>query len=54
MKIINNTAVSVLTLTVSATFMSYVTDNNNESDTLVGLVRRQEWSVLKMIWSFLR
>ena len=48
MKIINNTVASGLTITVSATFMSYVTDKNNESDTLVGLVRRQEWSVLKM------
>ena len=55
MIIMNNIAIlSVLTITVSATFMSYVTDNNNESDTLVGLVRRREWSVLKMIWSFQR
>ena len=50
----NTTVFSALTITVNPTFVLNVIDNTHESDTLVGLVRRQEWSVLKMIWSFLR
>ena len=55
MIIMNNiAALFALTITVNPTFVLNVIDNTHESDTLVGLVRRREWSVLKMIWSFLR
>ena len=50
----NTTVFSALTITVNPTFVLNVIDNTHESDTLVGLVRRREWSVLKMIWSFQR